>query len=350
MHKQALSLAKSFHVFLFIPAPFRRSTWNGINIIGLRRTKQKWMRVLRQIGLIPVLLKTQAMVYHFHDPELILCGIILKKIKQKPVIYDKHENTPFGLIGREGQNSWKYRLIQSAYRSCEKCAIRLLDKIVLAEKSYAKTIQKNTIGIYNYPMLNNMGFMSSSNKKYDAIYVGGVTKQRGLIPMLHIAYFLKQVNPQAKVRIIGPIMDHSDQDMYRTIRDLDISDNFIYSDYMPYRDAMKEVEQSFIGLALLYPDKNYLESIPQKLFEYMSYGIPFIASDFPYWKQLLGRNAPGWFVSVEEYQSIAEIIVQNRENPQFSPHDIQAQLTQKFSWRNEEDKLINLYNELMKKN
>ena len=37
-------------------------------------------------------------------------------------------------------------------------------------------------------------------------------------------------------------------------------------------------ESSIAGLVTLYPDKNYITSMPVKMFEYMAAGLPVIAS------------------------------------------------------------------------
>ena len=42
-----------------------------------------------------------------------------------------------------------------------------------------------------------------------------------------------------------------------------------------------------MGLVILHPERNYVESFPTKLFEYMAAGLPVVISDFPFFHELL---------------------------------------------------------------
>lgn len=47
------------------------------------------------------------------------------------------------------------------------------------------------------------------------------------------------------------------------------------------------IKAADIGIALLYPAKNYVTSLPVKAFEYMACQKPIIMSNFDYWKKYL---------------------------------------------------------------
>src|SRR5690606_32233747 len=54
------------------------------------------------------------------------------------------------------------------------------------------------------------------------------------------------------------------------------------------REGVRAVlSRSVAGLVTLRPITNYLDSLPVKMFEYMSAGLPVIASDFPLWREII---------------------------------------------------------------
>ena len=47
------------------------------------------------------------------------------------------------------------------------------------------------------------------------------------------------------------------------------------------RTIRQVLKESTLGIVTILPSKNYIESLPVKMFEYMSAGLPVIASNFP---------------------------------------------------------------------
>ncbi|ODS30392.1 MAG: Glycosyl transferase group 1 [Candidatus Scalindua rubra] len=341
LKKQATSLAKWYDVTLYIPASFKWKDYSGIHIIGLPRWKMKFTRLFTQISLLKVLLKSDGDIFHFHDPELILSGVIIKLHKKKPVIYDKHENIPFGLIGNSHQRFGLGSFILWIFRKLDAFAMHNLDKVVLAEHSYSHVIHENYIEILNYPFIPDS--KHPVTKEYTAIYVGGVTIERGILDIIEIAQLVKKEDPSFRFRIIGPIMDNSEEIIAQRIHYHGLTEHIILSPYLPYEEAMEEVRKSKFGFALLHPDKNYVESLPQKIFEYMSLGVPFIASNFPYWKLHLKGNDLGYFVTFNDYKSIVNILIENRRNYMFNSTELISFVATHFNWFSEEQKLKKLY-------
>ena len=52
---------------------------------------------------------------------------------------------------------------------------------------------------------------------------------------------------------------------------------------------INELQNAKLGMVTLHPTANCVEALAIKMFEYMSQGIPVIASNFPLWKNILEK-------------------------------------------------------------
>ena len=101
-YKQTTSLGKKYSVELHAPARFTKKIINNITVYGLPLWTNKKDRIKTYFILLKRIWMSNADIYHFHDPELILHGLCLKLLRRKKVIYDVHEN----LIQLIKERSW----------------------------------------------------------------------------------------------------------------------------------------------------------------------------------------------------------------------------------------------------
>jgi glycosyltransferase involved in cell wall biosynthesis len=69
-----------------------------------------------------------------------------------------------------------------------------------------------------------------------------------------------------------------------------------YLGVIPVGQVPEVISECRVGLVLLHPLPNYLESQPTKLYEYMASGRPFIGSNFGAWIEQLDAYGCGIFV------------------------------------------------------
>src|SRR3546814_8745000 len=73
--------------------------------------------------------------------------------------------------------------------------------------------------------------------------------------------------------------------------------------------------RSQLGVVLLHPVSNYLDSLPIKMFEYMSAGIPVLASDFPLWRQIIDGAGAGACVDPLNPAAVAQVLARMLDDP-----------------------------------
>jgi glycosyltransferase involved in cell wall biosynthesis len=123
-------------------------------------------------------------------------------------------------------------------------------------------------------------------------------------------------------------------------------DRVEFMGWLGRNDVRDALARARVGLLVLHPEPNYLDSYPVKLFEYMAAGLPVIASDFPFWEQFVKDTGAGLMVDPLEPNAIAEAIDWLLEHPDEAGAMGQRgreAVVGKYSWENEAKKLLNFY-------
>jgi len=171
--------------------------------------------------------------------------------------------------------------------------------------------------------------------------VGSIAKIRGIQELCHA---MGQVKTGARLNLVGEFSDPSDEQAVRAMVAWKRINNFGLLD----REGIKSVyETSIAGLVTLHPISNYLVSLPVKMFEYMSAGIPVIASDFPLWRKIILESNCGLLVNPFDVKAIARAIDFLVENPLLAKQmgdNGRKTVEHSFNWESEEIKLISIYN------
>jgi len=110
--------------------------------------------------------------------------------------------------------------------------------------------------------------------------------------------------------------------------------------------AWNILNNSLAGLVLFLPLPNHIDAQPNKMFEYMSAGIPVIASDFPLWQRIIVGNDCGICVDPLNPKAIADAIdfvIGHPDRARRMGENGRHAVYDRFNWSIEENKLLNLY-------
>jgi glycosyltransferase involved in cell wall biosynthesis len=110
------------------------------------------------------------------------------------------------------------------------------------------------------------------------------------------------------------------------------------------------LKKSFAGLLLYHPEANHINAQPNKMFEYMSAGIPIIASNFPLWKEIIEEIGCGICVDPFDIEAIVKAIRFldcNRNRAKSMGERGLLAVSKTFNWEKEQKALINLYKQLI---
>jgi glycosyltransferase involved in cell wall biosynthesis len=282
-------------------------------------------------------------IYHLHDPELIPAGLKLKR-QGKTVIFDSHEDTSRQLLGKPYLDPMSRRLLSAAYCAYERFACSRFDGIIAATpfiRDMFLTINPVTVDINNFPIIGEFdGAMPWAMKSDQVCYVGRISGIRGIRQMVQAGAMLQS---GARLKLAGrfsePVLEAEVRGHpgWRHVTELGTLDR------AGVRDVMSH---SVAGMVTLLPLPNHVDSLPTKMFEYMSSGIPVIASNFPLWREIIEGNRCGICVDPLDPKAIAAAIDYLVCNPDIAKAMGQRgrhAVLQKYNWGVEAARLTDFY-------
>ncbi len=342
-YKECVTLANNgYKVYLVIQHP-KSEIVDNVNILALPKFQGRFSRFIKgSIKAYKLAIKSNASIFHFHDPELMFLGVFLK-LSNKKVIYDVHENVSRQISSKEWIKPAFFRkIIALFYKTAEKFCCLFFDKIVTVIPEIADEFSPNkSLVIKNLPILNLISSKKTKNDKLKIVYAGGLTRNRGLKEVIKA---IESIEKPLEFLVMG---EWAEQDYYNECKSLKGWDKVNYIGHVKLDEVFKKLSTCDIGIALLYPDKNYLRSLPVKAFEYMACGLPIIMSNFPYWEQTFTCGA--LFTDPKNIKQITEslnLLINDSELREKMANEGRKLVNEKYSWEAESEKLISLYNEL----
>jgi glycosyltransferase involved in cell wall biosynthesis len=112
------------------------------------------------------------------------------------------------------------------------------------------------------------------------------------------------------------------------------------------------MKKAKVGLCLLSPEPNTVESLPTKVFDYLSAALPVILSDFPYYRQFFDKVPGVHFVNPLDLHAVTIKMKEFCDPKLCEERLIQAKLgrdvcLERFTWETEAPRLIQVYEGLL---
>ena len=345
--KECTSLKRNGYNVSFIVADGKEDeVKNGVLIFGVDKPKNKLTRIfISPFKVLKKALELNSELYHFHDPELILTGLLLR-LKGKKVIYDIHEDMPRQLFVQKNKLWLKRKSMEFVLDFYENFAAKRFTGIITATPYIGcrlKKINPMTEVINNYPMLDELTSKEDNVQKQNEVcYVGGILKVRGVLEMVKALEF-----GDTKLNICGKFPN---EELRQETMSLSGWSNVIDHGFSTREQVSEIMSRSMAGLVLFQAYPNHINSQPNKLFEYMSASLPVIMSDFEYWKEILKRFDCGICVNPNNPQEIAAAIQKIKDNPKEARQmglNARKAVEEVYNWDAEEKKLLAFYSAIL---
>lgn len=348
--KECKSLAAHGYEVVLIVKNKDAETRDGVKIVPFPVFKNRFLRVFfSPFRMFSLARKQEAQVYHFHDPELIITGLLLRCFTKAAVVYDMHEDYQTSI-------RHKYYLpriisypLAGLFGLFESLTSRFFH-IVLAEKYYSKRFSQG-IQVLNYPLLQPASAGSPTVREpfspgpVRLIYTGIVTASRGAYVHARLLTLVKDIEiyfiGSCRKEVADKIREIAGDQKFRLY--LEGENGFVLPSRIRH---YYETGHWLAGLAVFPYSDHYRQKELTKFFEYMATGLPIICSDFPVWRELVEANGVGLVVNPSDPHALVEAVEFLKTHPEKAAEmgEKGKQLTQDlYNWQKEAKKLLELY-------
>lgn len=342
--KQARSLADAGHAVTLIARAAGITELEGVDFVPLPDGSGPVARLNRQKVAQEALRRIKPDIIHFHDPELIPLVHRMREELGSRAIYDMHEDYS-SRGGFEGK----------ALERLESWAFEWLDHVILAEDAYERRLNRHSVRstkILNYVLSHDRVQRPHQNPSITTlIYTGTISKERGLFHMLDLARTIKQAGESIEIKIVGICNIPKQRQQAEAIIERDGLDTVLsihgWDQYVPFEEIAEAYRWADAGLMFCEEITNYLLSVPTKFYEYIHYGLPVIASNFPLWTSFLYGNGCGLTVNPADSKTILRHIKDIESSERF-PDMVKATVSsrERYEWNKMAKRLFEVYDSL----
>jgi glycosyltransferase involved in cell wall biosynthesis len=286
-------------------------------------------------------------IINVHSLHVLFIGVLLKRKLKCKLVYDTHE-LETEVTGSKGILRYLSKLL-------ERFCIKFVDEIIVVSKSianwYSNTYNySNITTIYNIPHRPSGEVVKNSQMKLRSkiglrqddllfIYQGLFTTARGVDNILKA---FSNFNENFHVVFMGNGPYESEI--------INASKKFSNIHYHPPVEpdqVLAYTREADIGIHIIKNTcLNHYFCLPNKIFEYLLAGIPFIVSHFPEMTKIATETGGGWTCEPEE-TSLRDLIIRLTLQDLNSKRENIKKNISKFGWELEEIKYIPIYERLL---
>jgi hypothetical protein len=158
-HKESKCLARAGYDVTLIAQHNKAEIVEGIKIVHLPKPRNRIERILKTVWITyRKAVDIDADIYHFHDPELILIGLLLKLLGKR-VIYDVHEDLPRQNLSKPHIPLLLRKPLSLLTEALEAFSVKRFDGVVTATPVINRRFVKlgaNAVNVNNFPFISEL--------------------------------------------------------------------------------------------------------------------------------------------------------------------------------------------------
>lgn len=379
VENEALSLVQAgFEVFLFC-LTYDNEVYNelykGINIVRYKSNKLTYKLSALAYELPFYSLLMQKKIKHFirdkeidvlHIHDIRIAGSVFKANKkyELPLVLDLHDNYPEVMkeYPHLKKMPGKWIIKPDLWKKKEQYFLEKSDFIITVSNEFQDEIQKRIDKKEKLVMVPNtvhQSFFTNYKLDHDIIkrfennfvllYIGDTGLRRGLLTAIEAMPAIQKTIKNIKLVIVG--ISSEDKILMQKVNDLDLK-KYVSFEGWQYPDTFPSyIKASKIGISPLYRSKQHDVAYANKLFQYMSFGLPVLVSNATAQKNLVENNSLGLVHFEKDAKDFANKIIELYDDAiGYAKYakNTESFISDKFHWENTSKPLIEMYKDIKK--
>ena len=286
---------------------------------------------------------------HAHDAAMLLPGLVAARRSGAKLVYDSHELAT-GVPYRRG--AWP-----AVVAAAERLGVPRADATIVVSEGIAASLSERyrlrrpPATIRNLPDLPPPGAVRAPDLRRElgvgdaplVLHQGAVAAGRGCETLLRALPLL----PDAHLLYLGATGPYADR-LRALAGELGVADRVHLLGPAEPAALLSHSAQADVGVSLLEDScENHRLALPNKLFEYVAAGLPVVVADLPEAARLVREYGIGWCADPADPASVAAAL--RTALAQQDDEGLRERLDRaraELSWREEEQRLLAVYNEL----
>lgn len=305
-------------------------------------------------------------VLHIHDMRIAGTVFSINKKWNLPVVLDLHDNYPEVMKAYPHLNKFpgKQLISPKIWRQKEQFFIEKADRIITVSPEFVNSIKNrliahhekvflvpNTVRKEFYTQFQLMpSVIERFKKNFVLLYIGDTGLRRGLEFAIRALPDLAKKIPNIKLVIVGT--SSADKTLQQLVTGLQVGKYVSFEGWQPPATFPSYIKAAAIGISPLIRSKQHDMAYANKLFQYMSLGLPVLVSEATAQKRIVEKNHCGWIHKDKDSSNFATKVIEaytdNGTYRNFAKNAADF-VHNNYNWEVTAKKLVCLYNELEKK-
>ena len=361
LYRECLSLKKAYSLIIIgVSGTAKRETLQDILTIGVKDGGYK----ANIRAIMNEARKFKPAMVHVHDLFILKEALRYAHDLEIPLIYDVHEHFPL-LVKCYLPGSWvKKQIHRTTLAFREKHLSRKASHIITVVPQLTSRFScwnKQVTEIRNYPrreLFENrqtgggetaLKIRDLARNRIVLIYAGDISRHRNLFLFADTVAALNKRGYSCVGVTLGKGEKSDVENWVDCCRNS--RGQMLHLGQIPHQDIPSCLQEAHIGWSVLPDISPFNISLPNKIFEYLACGLPFVSSDLYNIRHLFWKNPAALIFQDEKAEGIATLIQSSfpdRELLNDMKKAARETFLNRFTWELEESKLHDIYRSILK--
>ncbi|RED96629.1 glycosyltransferase family 4 protein [Marinoscillum furvescens] len=373
VEREALALVEEGHdVFLWAfsaggyPEKF---DWKGIQVttfkpsiwdIKFSALANDWplYHFLMRKHLLKFLKVVKPDVTHVHD--IVIANAVFKlKANAGKIVLDLHENRPEIMKHYPHLHRFPGNILISPnrWKRVERDLVAGADAVVVVTQEAKEEYSEWNRRVYTVPNTLSMSMVDDISideaiverfkNCFGVVYIGDLGRRRGIMDALKAINELKREVPEIRLVLVGDSSQMGDYQEY--IEANSLHEYVSLEGFQPYAKLFSYIKACQVGISPLHRNAHHDTTFANKIFQYMSMGVPQVVSDCPAQARVVMESNAGLVHRAEDYHDLAKKLLnlyKNSDEAKAMGENGERAIRDEWEWGKQQKDLLRLYTEI----